>query len=99
MRVFLIVVVDPCIKVSLKVFKASIHLLAEGDLVELFFDRTVKTFADPIRLGAVRFRAGVLDAVYRQKQLKVMALRSTTVLRSTVCQNAYRGTSSQAHNF
>jgi 4-hydroxy-3-methylbut-2-enyl diphosphate reductase IspH len=51
MRTLVVVVGDPVVKVTLRLFDAAVNLTAEGDLVELLQDRLVEAFADAVCLG------------------------------------------------
>ena len=47
---FMVVRVDPYVKITLQGFQRRVNLLAEGDLVELVQDRLVEALTDPVGL-------------------------------------------------
>ena len=48
----LIIVLNPLIQIGLQFVDRTIHLLAEGDMVELLQDRLVEALADAVGLRA-----------------------------------------------
>src|SRR5689334_11947846 len=50
MRVFLIVLTYPGVQIQLELLQGIVQLFAKSHAVELFLNRAVETFADPIGL-------------------------------------------------
>ena len=51
----------------------------------------MKAFADAVGLGMLDFDLGMMIVVDNRKQLVVVLIRSVTIFRASVCQNAQYG--------
>ena len=62
----LIVVANPCIEIDLQFIDRTIHLLAEGNTVELVEHGLVEALADSVGLRALGLGARVIDVLDRK---------------------------------
>ena len=59
----LIIFLNPGIQVGLQLVDRTIHLLAEGDTIELVEHRFVEALADAVGLRALGFSARMIDVL------------------------------------
>src|SRR5262245_10883642 len=79
-----IVFCNPTIQVGLQLVDRTIHLLAEGNTVELVEHGLVET----VGLWALGLGARVIDVLDRQIELVFVPLRIAAILAAAVCQYA-----------
>ena len=84
MRPRLIVFRDPAIQIGLQLVDRTIHLLSEGDTVELVEHSLVEAFADAVGLRALGFRARMIDILDREVEFVFVSLRVATVLAAAI---------------
>ncbi len=70
-------IVQPRIEIALQLLHRFVELLAKLEAEELIFDRLVKTFDEPVRLGLAHFGAAVLQIIQGQIQFVRMQLGPT----------------------
>src|SRR5262249_38330862 len=63
-----------------------IHLLAEGDTVELVQHRLMEAFADAVGLRALGFGARVVDVLDREIEFVLVPLRIAAILAAAISQ-------------
>ncbi len=78
----------PAIQVGLQIVDRTIHLLTEGDTVELVEHGLVEALADAIGLRALGLGARVIDVLDREIELVFMPLRIATIFAAAIGQNA-----------
>ena len=83
-RPFLIVTLDPAIKIDLEIGDRAVDLLAKGDAIELIEHRLVEPLDDAIRLRALGLGARMVDILERQVELVFVMLR---VCRNIPCRD------------
>src|ERR1700722_18182894 len=66
MRPFLIVALDPAIKIDLEIGDRAVDLLAKGDTIELIEHRLVEPLDDAIRLRALGLGVRMVDILERR---------------------------------
>ena len=88
---FGIVPSDPLVKVVLKLFDGSVHLLSERDKEKLVLHGLVETFTDTVGLRALCLGPGMVDVLNGQVKLIFVVLPFSTVLGSPVGQYAQQG--------
>ena len=81
---FIIVLMEPLIKVFLKFLYRSIELLPERFTEELIQDGPVKPLHEPIGSGPCRLRSPMLDVIELQKDLTRMDHRPPAVFPAVV---------------
>jgi len=81
---FGIVPSDPLVKVVLKLFDGSVHLLSERDKEKLVLHGLVETFTDTVGLRALCLGPGMVDVLNGQVKLIFVVLPFSTVLGSPV---------------
>ena len=75
MRPFLIVTLDPAIKIDLEIGDRAVDLLAKGDAIELIEHRLVEPLDDAIRLrGSLVLVREMVDILERQVELIFVVL-------------------------
>ena len=84
MRPFLIVTLDPAIKIDLEIDDRSIDLLSEGDAVELIEHRLVEPLDDAIRLRALGLGARMVNILECQVELVFVMLGIATIFRAAI---------------
>ena len=84
MRPRLIVFRDPAIQVGLQLVERTIHLLAEGNTVELVEHGFVEALADTIGLRALGLGARMIDVLDRKVKLVFVSFRIAAELAAAV---------------
>src|SRR5882757_10913214 len=87
MRPFLVVALDPGIKVRLEFGDRAVDLLAKGDAIELVEHRLVEPLDDAIRLRALGLGARMVDILERQVELVFMVLGVAAIFRAAISQH------------
>jgi hypothetical protein len=87
MRSFLVVLAQPGVEVALQLFETATDFALKGDPLELVEHGLVKTLDDAVGLWALHLGAGVIDVLYRQVELVLVALGSAAVFAAAVGQN------------
>src|SRR3984893_1445364 len=84
---FLVVAIDPFIKIGLQGLDRSVELLAERDTVELVEDGLVKALDNAIRLWALRLGPRMVNVFHREIKLVVVMLGIAAIFRAAVGQH------------
>ena len=63
MCAFSIELLQPIVKIALKLFNASVDMFSKGHLVELVENGFMEPFNDPVGLGVTSFSASVFDFI------------------------------------
>jgi len=63
-RSFIVVFVDPLVKIILQLFDRLVETCSEADLTEFLKDGVVKAFADSIGLRTVGFRRRMINVLH-----------------------------------
>ena len=71
----LIIFLNPGIQVGLQLVDRTIHLLAEGDTIELVEHRFVEALADAVGLRALGFSARMIDVLDSKVELVFVPFR------------------------
>src|SRR5688572_5358585 len=79
-----VVVLQEGIEIRLQLLERAIQLLPKRDAIKLVEQGFVKPLADPVRLGTLRLRSGVLDVLNGEVQLIGMTIRRAAILRATI---------------
>lgn len=85
---FIVVLVEPRIKVRLQGGDRVVDLLAEDDAIELVEHGLVQPFDDPVGLRRLGLCSGVVDVLQGQIQLVFVMLGVAAVFGAAVCQHA-----------
>src|SRR5215831_8673879 len=83
-----IVFCNPTIQVGLQLVDRTIHLLAQGNTVELVEHGLLETLADSVGLWALGLGARVIDVLDRLIELVFVPLQIAAILAAAVCQYA-----------
>ena len=83
-RPFLIVTLDPAIKIDLEIGNRAVDLFAKGDAIELIEHRLVEPLDDAIRLWALGLGARMVDVLERQVELIFVVLGVATIFRAAI---------------
>ena len=83
MWTLLIEVADPQIEIGLQLVDRTIHLLAEGDTVELVEHGLVEAFTDAVGLRALGFGPRVINILDREVEFVFVPLRIAAELAAT----------------
>ncbi len=86
MLTFIVVLVEPRIKISLQDVDRLVDLLAEGHAIELVEHGLVQPFDDPVGLRRFGFRTSVIDVFHGQIQLIFVMFGVTAVFRAPIGQ-------------
>ena len=76
----LIVFRNPGIQISLQLVDRTIHLLAEGDAVELVEHSFVEALADTVGLRALGLGARMINVLDREVEFVLVSLRVAAIL-------------------
>lgn len=85
---FIVVLLEPRIKVRLQGRDRVVDLLAEDDAIELVEHGLVQPFDDPVGLRRLGLCSGVVDVLQGQIQLVFVMLGVAAVFGAAVCQHA-----------
>ena len=85
---FCVVTGDPFVEIVLQFFERSVDLLSKCNLIELFENRSVESFADAVGLRALCFRLSVINVLDGEVQLIVVLIRLSAILGAAVGEHA-----------
>lgn len=88
MLAFIVVLIEPRIKIGLQGINRFVDILAEGDTIELVEHGLVQSLDDPVGLRRLGLRASVIDVFHGQIQLVFVMLGVAAVFSAAIRQHA-----------